>query len=464
MKKGFTLMELMVYMAIVGIIVVVAGQAFSNSTKFRVRTQNMLKATQEAENIATLFRSDVSQMGAKSSLETKAADGNDDTFSDVFSDVYMDLATSSSSGSGSSSSNVADFSSFRLNPEEPAANTNLSSFTFRRVRYGSTGKYEAVEEIIWYLDGTTLKRRCQILKKAAGAGDNDCAPSSATGSDLLKYDVEMATRVDSFKVQPAIPSALESEGFQMFPPSDGNTFKLVSRYGEDGYSPLTVGAGGSSVSLNNFVSNFDPTALNDVSTNVSVNEVYVFANTATAGDWKSLCNSEASNHFTFEPGVEYEISFSVSTPGTNTNPDESQMFVPGVDHMAVGIRNADSEKLGQKIKSVDDFLFFPPTMEEVHGVQRTVRFSVPENVNACVAFTFAFFSPIAASGSITIGNFKLNKVATSNYQFNDSDYFVSKADKKNVKAFKLKLQITRGVGETGRVDMVIPTPSNGPKD
>ncbi|MBR2075781.1 MAG: type II secretion system protein, partial [Fibrobacter sp.] len=47
MKKGFTLMELVVYMAIMGIIVLVAGQAFSNSTKFRVRTQNMIRATQE---------------------------------------------------------------------------------------------------------------------------------------------------------------------------------------------------------------------------------------------------------------------------------------------------------------------------------------------------------------------------------------------------------------------------------
>ena len=44
-RAGFTLMELMVYIAIVGIVVIVAGQAFSNSTKMRVRTQSMLKAS-----------------------------------------------------------------------------------------------------------------------------------------------------------------------------------------------------------------------------------------------------------------------------------------------------------------------------------------------------------------------------------------------------------------------------------
>ena len=37
-KAGFTLVELLVYIAIVGIVVIVAGQAFSNSTKMRVRT------------------------------------------------------------------------------------------------------------------------------------------------------------------------------------------------------------------------------------------------------------------------------------------------------------------------------------------------------------------------------------------------------------------------------------------
>ena len=68
-KHGFTLMELMVYIAILGIVVLIAGQAFTDSTKFRVRTQNMLKATQVAENVGTLFKSDVAQMGAKSSKE-----------------------------------------------------------------------------------------------------------------------------------------------------------------------------------------------------------------------------------------------------------------------------------------------------------------------------------------------------------------------------------------------------------
>ena len=80
-KSGFTLMELLVYMAIVGIVVVIAGEAFSNSTKFRIRTDNMIKATQEAENVAMLFKQDLEQMGAKISKESNGAAGASDVFS-----------------------------------------------------------------------------------------------------------------------------------------------------------------------------------------------------------------------------------------------------------------------------------------------------------------------------------------------------------------------------------------------
>ena len=48
-KSGFTLIELLVYMGIIGVVVIIAGQAFSDSTKVRVRTENMIKANAVAE-------------------------------------------------------------------------------------------------------------------------------------------------------------------------------------------------------------------------------------------------------------------------------------------------------------------------------------------------------------------------------------------------------------------------------
>jgi prepilin-type N-terminal cleavage/methylation domain-containing protein len=64
-KAGFTLVELLVYMAILGVVVLVAGQALTDSTKIRVRTQNMLASSQNAENVASLLKDDIAQMGAK---------------------------------------------------------------------------------------------------------------------------------------------------------------------------------------------------------------------------------------------------------------------------------------------------------------------------------------------------------------------------------------------------------------
>ena len=66
MKKGFTLVELLVYMAIIGVIVLVAGQAFVDATKFNVRTRNMITAAEQSNDISGLLKEDLAQMGTKS--------------------------------------------------------------------------------------------------------------------------------------------------------------------------------------------------------------------------------------------------------------------------------------------------------------------------------------------------------------------------------------------------------------
>ena len=89
-KSGFTLVELMVYIGIVGVVVIVAGQAFSNSTKMRVRTESMIKANATVEEAGMLMQEDVAQMGAKSALVTNNYDRSDETFESSI--VYMDAS------------------------------------------------------------------------------------------------------------------------------------------------------------------------------------------------------------------------------------------------------------------------------------------------------------------------------------------------------------------------------------
>ena len=444
-KAGFTLIELLVYIGIVGIIVIVAGQAFSNSTKMRVRTQSMLKASEVAENVAALFKVDVAQMGAKSSLESHSADGSSDVFSGVKESVYIDPDNASDESK--------DSSSFQYVPENPSATGNLQKFIMRRVRYSGTGSFEAVEQVTWSLQGKTLSRTCVILDGTAG---DNCAPKNAEGDDLDQFTTEIATGVDSFKVLPAIPAATEGD-LQIFPSASGSgTIRMVSRVGTANVLPLDAGEGGESVTLKGFASNYNE-ASDEIPAVKKLNEVYVLENSNVEGSWSALCGNSA-NHFTFVQGREYELSFNVTVPEDAT--EKSKMFVPGKDHMAVGFRHVDGEKVSQ----IPDFIFYPPSVNEANSAKRVMRFSVAETVeNVCAAFTFSFFTPVAANGSLSIGDFRIKRVASATYNFNPTTTSVSKVDKKNVKAFLLRLKVKRD-GEAGAAEVVIPTPSNGPKD
>lgn len=456
LKRGFTLMELLVYMAIVGIVVVIAGEAFSNSTRFRIRTDNMIRATQEAENVATLFKEDVSQMGAKSAMDDNVV------YSGVQDNVYMDATNADD--------DKKDSSSFILTTDDDG----FSDLKTRRLRYGSDGAYRAVEEIHWYVENKELKRTCRIVDKAEGF--------ALSASDICEEDenptaVTMATGITEFKVEAASPGVKEEET-QLFPPSNQNEFRLIPRVDSD-YLSFDTTTGGTEITVSGFYSNYNTTEETylDLSQRKK-NQVFVIKKETTNDNWSASCNQYGK--MTLKPDTVYEVSFNLScincTPSSSNlaGVDQSLMFVPGVDHMSVGFRKAGSGDYAKKNDKIllDDFLFYPPASTDGAG-KRTMRFTVPERIdNVCLVFTFAMYSPQASLGKIKIGNVKVTQIAASNYKFNgfDSEALENIKEKKNVKALRLKLQVTRGAkgadgrGETGNVDLIIPAPSNGPRD
>ena len=466
MKKGFTLIELLVYMLIVGIIVVFAGQAFSDSTKFRVRSQNMLKATQEAENVATLFKADVAQMGAKSAKEDgSSANGDEhgDKFSSTYKHVYMNPKED-----GVLDENV-DSSSFLLSAEG-----GFSSLTFRRVRYDALGLYQAVEEVKWFVENEQLKRICRTID---GVELENICPAGKSELELKEFAVEIATGVKDFVV--VAPKPVTEAEVQAFP-SPTDKFRLIPRTGLSNiFNFSSTGDGdevngpGETITLSGFITNYDNAnnKLKDDHTNI--NQAFAVNEETLPGEgngWKEYCNNRGV--LNLKKDNTYEISFEI--PFTSMHSDyDVQPFVPGEDHMAVGFRGKESGEVikdanGNKL--LEDFLFYPPYNADGSG-KRFMRFTVPADIDTvCLAFTFACYSPIASQASLKIKNLKLKKIAGLNYDFETPyDPEGHKNDKKNIKALKMKLQIARGGkngenGETGEIEIVVPTPSNGPRD
>lgn len=440
-------MELMVYIAILGVVVLVAGQAFSNSTKFRVRTTNMIKAADISERTAAMFLEDISQMGVKSFKEAGDA-SNPDRFGKADA-VYMNPSGS-----------PADSSSFTLTKD-----ANGDNLVANRVRFSANGYFEAVEQVNWFKRGDAVYRTCETLQLASGAtAPADCPASNSP-------EVLITDHVEKFEIIPAHPGIV-GDGAEtaeekslvlpdVAPGSVVREFRLVPRYDMSSvgagaeFIPLsfTPSDGGSSQELSGFVSNYDSTTHSPITYGKKAHQVFVAkANTgvivADGNYWKTLCSK-----VTLDSASEYEISFKVPY-----SEDNSRLFCPGRDHASVGFRNLE----GNTIDGLSDFLFYTPASKN-EPQRRSFRFGVNHTVeNVCMAFTFSSYSP-ASVGKVTINDLVLRKVASSGYNFDDESYEPATADKQNVKAFKLRLAINRG-GETSDISQVVPTPSNGPRD
>lgn len=427
-RFGFTLMELMVYIAIVGIVVLVAGQAYSNSTRMRVRTESMLKASEIAEKLGLVLKEDIAQMGAKSSMESAGGVNDGDQF-EVRSKVYI---------------SDSDSSSYILN-----AGDRYDNLKFRRVSYTEAGKFLRVEEVNWFVDGSVLKRSCRTIEGTAG---EECENSNQPVA------VEIATDVDSFKVYQALPKN-DSGLVRLFPKYAMNpgskAFRLIPYYGALDYNRAVVEpeAGGMTVTLSSFTSNYDDGSSTTVKEKAHM--LFVADSGSTDENW-NLCK-----RFSFkQDSTVYEISF-----GVNDGSKASRMIVPGRDHFSVGLRIPGSSPT--KITGLDDFLAYMPQNGKGTG-DRRIRFSLPRaakstaaTVEACVAFTFAFYSPLAAAASVTLSNVQVNEITEMSYSIPENAVLDVSA-KKMVKAFEVNLVVKKN-GEGGRSSLVVPVPSNGIK-
>ena len=437
-KHGFTMMEFLVYMAIVGIVVIIAGNAFSDSTRFRMDSESMIKANQEAEALALLFRDDVSRMGMKSVVKKDSVNGVRAAGLYVDTNVYMNTYR-------------GDYSSFKYYPGKKQASAkerdqDKDSLVLRKVVVNDTdGTFKRVEEVSWYVNyKNELKRTCKTID---GEQDENICPR------LKAATMDLALGVSRFVVTPANPSLINDNGFiQMFPVGETEQFSLIAR--EDTVNKvygLTIAppSGGVAIGMKGLITNYNNG--NPIATK-RYHQVFVGNAGEVATDWRSC------QKFTFNKDTTYEVSF--RTPFSE---DFSRMFRPAKDHFTVGLRTVENGVV-KPCSAAVDMMIFPPLSDETPDSHR-LRF-IPDTTytNVCVAFTMAFFSPTLDMGSINIAELKVKAISDRNYVF--GDYLLDEDDdekvkqKANVRAFKLDLQVRRNK-VSGSSVMVVPVPSNG---
>lgn len=458
MKKGFTLMELLVYMAIIAVIVLVAGQAFVDSSKFNVRTRQMIAAAQVASNVSALLREDISQMGVKSWERDTLLDSPDlKAWFRVDSTVYMDVS--------STDEETHDSSSYSLKRSGGGSDT----LTFRKMVYDGNGEYVGVQEIRWFLyeswnkDMPTLMRFCKTI---SGTGFDDCP------KDDYGLKVAVAENVTEFSVTPSIPGPAPTgaSSSSMASDPDGTIFPVPGSSSSNGkfrllprsescdsfecVGNISFDTSFSYAKISNLKTNFD----NAAAATPWRSEFYVAEASYSAATWNSDCFE-----FTFEPHEVYSFEFNMDL-GEETN--NIHLFQPGKDFFSLGLRKKTD---GTRIASakVNDFTIYPPASHEAASM-RYGKFSVAGNspVKACMAFTIALYSPLTAQNSyITIKKFRVYKAISEVYHFpTGANYYtynpVDVNAKKRVKAFKIRAQIDEQ-GEKSLVEAEIPVPSNG---
>jgi len=459
MKRAFTLIELLVYMAIMGFIIIVAGRVFSDSTKMRVRSQNMIKNSEEIGKISNLIKEDISQMGVKAWGQNE---GNEYKVYDIgtnYQEIYWSV-----------SSTPRDSSSYALKHNKRADGTFYDSIVFRKAAFDEQGRFLGIREIAWVArTDSSLVRRCATIHKCTsptvcGTTDSDLSVCKVASSVADVEPVLISKNIVNFKIIPSKPGVKDNTQDTLFG-TNNEKFQLVPGNVGGDVKDLTSSINGDVVTVSGLAQNYGGSGK-------AHNRLYLL--TETAGNDFSNCKK-----LSFIKGETYAIEFEMPFPSLSDarNAEDSLViqnspqFIPGRDHLAIGLRKSN----GVQIPNAPDILFYPPQSEAL--TRHHLEFSVKDTVNnACVVIIAAFYppSPIDINtnngtlGILQFSNFKIFRKSDEAFHFpTDDNYGITNIkEKTNVKAFQLLLEMDNRGEKSGTYSdngkgMVITTPNNG---
>jgi prepilin-type N-terminal cleavage/methylation domain-containing protein len=449
MKHGFTLIELLVYMAIMGFIIVVAGKVFSDSTSMRVRSQNMLKSSEEVGKVSNLIREDISQMGVKSWWSNSSSSGSS-------VDVYWSRPT-------------YDSSSYALTHLVPG---KFDKLEFRKAEFDDNGKFLGVREISWFAEEGKLYRRCRTL--SGGTPDADICPAQAVTIAQFK-DVLIAENLKKFVFKPSKPGVKENANKEdVIFPTVANTTNNATN--DHTYTFIEKGTG------NNVVSGSNISGLSGRNNSSTINVRSLTMCDPKAGTNKDKYNQaylaptgagnwENCSKMSLAKGETYSVQFEMPYNADDVDTLSTQ-FLPGYDHIAIGFRKNSGDNTELQDVS-NDVLFYPPQSENAESVKRYAEFSVSKDIkDACLAITFSFCSiNDANNGIMRFRNFEVLRKTDKAFHFPEDEEYASEGfatknaawllAKKNVKAFELTMEIDHKGEIAGTNGMIITTPNNG---
>lgn len=410
-KAGFTLIELIVYSGLIGVIVVIAGQAFSNSTKFRIRSENMIQSTSTANALSALLNEDLSQMGAKASLNGNAYHLAEEAYNNLESDT----------------------SSYVLNSAK-------DSISFKRTYNGTDGRALYAQQITWFLHDGSVYRKCRTIAELTDEAALDECPMASSDDEVVP--VLMAENITEFSLRPGRrlqdASTCPTHSFSAGCFKPGSAFTLAARTSQ-GVIPVILQKDPSTFATQvmGFYNNHEE------NTNY-YSQVYLLNGTVENPSWGQC------TEFTFKSNLTYGVSFSLMVDSDITNVNYMRNFQSEYDHISVGFRT----KEGDPIPGIQDHMVYPAQGDT--DPLRYFEFSFPEEVtNACLTFTFAFYSKYAANGALSISALSVFPRDESGYDFDSPG-----TNPRYHKAFKYRL-VTNVGGESTVIEKFVPTPNNG---